>query len=333
MHKWAVILMNLGTPAAPTKKAYRAFLKEFLSDPRVVEIPRPLWWPILNLFILPFRPAKVASAYQQIWDPQEGAPLAAITQRQVEALSRELKAQLGESAPLVTFAMTYGAPKLEERIGEMQAAGAEKILVLPLYPQYSATTTASIYDQFAALVSRSRDVPDVTINKFYFDDPGYTAALAESVREFRRQNGSGERLLMSFHGIPQRNVDLGDPYDIHCRETAGALSEALGLDSDKWGLSFQSRLGKATWLQPYTVDVLKRWAAEGIKVIDVVCPAFAADCLETLEEIAVEGRAIFRAAGGEELRLIPCLNDRESHIELLANIVRKRTGLTGTGHT
>lgn len=327
MGKWGVLLMNLGTPAAPTKQAYRAFLKEFLSDPRVVEIPRPVWWAILNLFILPFRPGKVARTYQSIWDAEQGAPLLAITKRQVAALSEKLNGELGENAPIVSYAMSYGDPSFNQRIEELQARGAEKIFVLPLYPQYSATTTASIYDKFAKLIGRSRNIPDITINKHYFEDPDYIAALAESVEEFRSNNGAGERLLLSFHGIPQRCVDLGDPYFSHCQQTARALSERLALSDQQWGISFQSRLGKAKWLQPYTVDVLEQWAKQGVKTIDVACPAFAADCLETLEEIAIEGKAIFQAAGGEDLRLIPCLNDRNAHIQLFAKIIKARTNI------
>lgn len=327
MAKWGVVLMNLGTPAAPTREAYRAFLKEFLSDPRVVEIPRVAWWPILNLFILPFRPAKVAQAYQSIWDDEDGAPLAAIIKRQVAALAQKLDEQLSDNAPLVTYAMTYGEPKLATRVRELQEQGVEKIFVLPLYPQYSATTTASIYDQFADIIRRSRNMPDITINKQYYDDPAYISALANSIDEFRQKQGSGDRLLLSFHGIPQRCVDLGDPYSAQCRATAEAVAECLQLDSSAWGISFQSRLGRAQWLQPYTVDVLQKWAKEGVKTIDVACPAFAADCLETLEEIAVEGKAVFQSAGGKNLRLVPCLNDRDDHIELFAKIVKSRTGI------
>jgi ferrochelatase len=327
MAQWGVILMNLGTPAAPTKEAYRAFLKEFLSDPRVVEIPRPVWWAILNLFILPLRPAKMAEAYQSIWNDELGSPLAAITKRQTQALADTLQRDLGSNAPLVTYAMTYGEPRLTDRVKQLQEDGAEKIFVLPLYPQYSATTTAPIYDQFARIIGESRDIPDITINKHYYDHPRFIAALVNSVREFREANGAAQRLLLSFHGIPQRCVDLGDPYFEQCRATAVSLCKGLGLTEDQWGTSFQSRLGRAQWLQPYTVDVLNRWAKEGVKTVDVACPAFAADCLETLEEIAVEGKAIFQAAGGDDLRLIPCLNDSQEHIELFADIVKARTCL------
>lgn len=329
MAKWGVILMNLGTPEAPTKAAYRSFLKEFLSDKRVVEVPRPVWWAILNLFILPFRPSRLVSSYEAIWDPETGSPLVSITRRQVEALAKLLTERHGEDqAPVVTYAMTYGSPKLADRISELRDAGIEQIFVLPLYPQYSATTTAPVYDQYARVIRESRDVPDVTINKSYYDRSDYNEALVQSVKSFHHQHGASERLLMSFHGIPQRNVTRGDPYYDHCQGTADALVKQLGLEEGTWGISFQSRLGYADWLQPYTVDVLKRWGSEGVKTVDVVCPAFAADCLETLEEIAIEGKEEFQAAGGENLRLIPCLNDNDLHIQLLANIVAERIGLT-----
>lgn len=325
MAKWGVVLMNLGSPEAPTKAAYRSFLKEFLSDPRVVEIPKPVWWPILNLFILPFRPSKLVAAYEAIWDPQTGSPLVTITQRQVQALSRLLVQRHGEDkAPIVTYAMTYGGPKLEDQVNKLRAAGAERIFVLPLYPQYSATTTAAVYDQYADLIRKSRDVPDIVINKSYYQRADYINALAQSVKRFQKQNGASERLLISFHGIPQRCITLGDPYYEHCQFTAKALVEELGLEEGSWAMSFQSRLGFADWLQPYTVDVLKQWGEEGVKTIDVVCPAFAADCLETLEEIAIAGKEEFQAAGGDDLRLVPCLNDDELHIEMLANIIEER---------
>ncbi|GAB1265084.1 ferrochelatase [Aurantivibrio infirmus] len=324
--KWGVIIMNLGTLSAPTKAGYRAFIKEFLSDPRVVEIPRIAWWPILNLFILPFRPAKIIGGYEKIWDETKGFPLTYITQSQSEKLQSKLQLQLGKSAPTVTYAMTYGQPKLAERVNELKQSGVEKIFVLPLYPQYSATTTASIYDQYSQLISESRDIPDITINKSYYQRDDYIEALVNSIRSYRQDNGASERLLLSFHGIPKRCVDLGDPYFKHCEATANAVAAGLNLRDDEWGISFQSRLGKATWLQPYTFDVLQQWGKDGIKTVDVACPAFAADCLETLEEIAFEGKEVFLEAQGENLRLIPCLNDSDIHIEVLANIVRQRLG-------
>lgn len=320
--------MNLGSPEAPTKAAYRSFLKEFLSDPRVVEVPRPIWWPILNLFILPFRPSRLVSAYEAIWDPETGSPLLTITHRQVQALSEVLQKRYGsETAPVVTYAMTYGGPKLAQRVDELQQEGIEQILVLPLYPQYSATTTAAVYDQYARIIKKSRNVPDITVNKSYYQRPDYIEALAQSVKSFYSEHGASQRLLMSFHGIPQRCITLGDPYYEHCRYTADALATQLALEEGSWTMSFQSRLGFADWLQPYTVDVLKQWGKEGIKTVDVICPAFAADCLETLEEIAIAGKEEFQAAGGEDLRLIPCLNDNDLHIQALANIVAERIDL------
>lgn len=328
MAKRGVILMNLGSPEAPTKSAYRSFLKEFLGDPRVVEVPRPIWWPILNLFILPFRPARLVSAYEAIWDPETGSPLVHITQRQVKALSDLLIERYGDDdAPLTTYAMTYGGPRLADRVEEMRDAGVEQIFVLPLYPQYSATTTAPIYDQFADLIRKSRDIPDISINKSYYQRQDYIDALVESVKTFHGQHGASERLLISFHGIPQRCITLGDPYYEHCQFTAKSMIKQLGLEEGHWGMSFQSRLGFADWLKPYTFDVLKQWGQDGVKTVDVICPAFAADCLETLEEIAIAGKEEFQAAGGEDLRLIPCLNDSKLHIEMLANLVAERFNL------
>lgn len=313
--------MNLGSPSAPTPPAYRTFLKEFLSDPRVVEIPRVIWWPILNMFILPRRPKVIAKSYQKIWIDSEGSPLTVITRRQVDALIRELQQRNSAQAPTVTYAMTYGEPKLAARIDELQAQGVEKFLVLPLYPQFTATTTGPIYDQYAAIIKRSRNIPDVIINKQYFQRLDYIDALATSITNFQAQYGSADRLLYSFHGIPKRCVERGDPYLDQCRQTAQQVSQQLKLPSERWSFSFQSRFGKAQWLQPYTVDVVRRWAAEGIETIDVVCPVFAADCLETLEEIAVEVRHVFTEAGGKDLRLIPCLNDQPKHIAMMANLV------------
>ena len=313
--------MNLGSPAAPTPAAYRAFLKEFLSDPRVVEIPRFVWWPILNLFILPRRPKVLAKAYQKIWMGSEGSPLTVITQRQVTALNRELQQRLSAKAPLVTYAMTYGEPRLNARINELRRQGVEKILVLPLYPQFTATTTGPIYDQYAAVIKHTRDIPDVVINKYYYHRPDYIDALAASITEFQAQHGTSERLLYSFHGIPKRCVDLGDPYFDQCQRTAEQVSRQLQLAPEQWSFSFQSRFGRAQWLQPYTIDTVCRWAKEGVTSIDVLCPVFAADCLETLEEIAVEVRHAFLEAGGKDLRLIPCLNDHSKHISMMANIV------------
>lgn len=318
----AVILVNLGTPSAPTPKAVRNFLKSFLSDPRVVEIPRLIWLPILYGVILPFRPGKVAKLYREIWR-EEGSPLRVMSARQEAALSKYLNDQSTELAPIVTTAMVYGGPSIEERVVELQKAGVEKILLLPLYPQYSATTTGSVYDQYARLLQKSRNVPDIGIHKDYYNRADYIDALANSVREHWASKARSQRLLLSYHGIPQLCVDRGDPYYSQCLETANLLAENLGLNSSDWAVSFQSRLGKAQWLQPYTDKLLQEWGQGGLKSVDVLCPAFSADCLETIEEIDKENREVFLNAGGERFEYIACLNDRESHIEMMATIVRE----------
>lgn len=324
-NKNAVILINLGTPSAPTPQAVRQFLKDFLGDKRVVEIPRLLWWPILYGIILPFRPGRVAKLYKEIWWP-EGSPLRVITERQTAALSQLLGQKFGENAPLVTSAMVYGGPSIEEQIDSLRARGAERILLLPLYPQYSATTTGSVYDQFARVLEKSRNIPYITVYRDYHDRADYVEALARTVEAHWQEKGRGERLLLSYHGIPQRNVDLGDPYYDQCETTAKLLAERLGLSSSQWAMSFQSRLGKAQWLQPYTDKLLQSWGAEGVKSVDVICPAFSADCLETIEEISGENRELFLAAGGERFEYIDCLNDRPEHIAMMGNIVREFFG-------
>jgi len=325
-NKNAVILINLGTPSAPTPKAVRQFLKDFLGDKRVVEIPRLVWWPILYGFILPFRPRRVAKLYQEIWGP-EGSPLRVITERQTTALSQLLADELGENAPSVTSAMVYGGPSIESRVDAVRTQGAARILLLPLYPQYSATTTGSVYDQYARVLQKNRNIPNMTVYRDYHRRPDYIEALARSVEAHWQEKGRGGRLLLSYHGIPQRNVDLGDPYYDQCATTARLLAERLGLTSSQWAMSFQSRLGKAQWLQPYTDKLLQSWGKEGVNSVDVICPAFSADCLETIEEIDGENRAIFLAAGGERFEYIGCLNDRPDHIAMMGNIVREFFGV------
>jgi ferrochelatase len=318
--KTAVIIMNLGTPQQPTKKAVRAFLKEFLSDSRVVEIPRPIWWMILHGIILPFRTPRVTRAYQQIW--QDGdSPLRLITRRQSEKLQQFLDKSSGGIPPLVTYAMSYAGPDLASVVNGLRPQGFDNFLVLPLYPQYSATTTGGIYDQYARIIAKSRDIPRLSIIKDYFDNPDYIDALAQSVKRQWQQSGQADVLLMSFHGIPQRYVDLGDPYYQQCLQTAKSLADQLQLADDRWQISFQSRLGRASWLTPYTSVVLEKLGRENIKHVDVICPAFAADCLETLEEIAEENKDIFIQSGGEQFHLVPCLNDHDSHIKMMANLL------------
>ncbi|MFA0809937.1 ferrochelatase [Microbulbifer epialgicus] len=328
----AIVLMNLGTPAQPSAPAVRSFLKEFLSDPRVVEIPRPLWLAILNGFILPFRPKRIAPAYEEIWNRSadgagvEGSPLLYYTRRQAELLQEQLRNSGRDIA--VEYAMTYGEPRLDKVIADLRQKDYESFIVFPLYPQYSATTTAAIYDQVAQIFRKSRDIPDISLVRDYYHNPLYIKSLANSVREHWQVHGQAEKLLLSFHGIPKANVDKGDPYYRHCMETARLLAEALQIKENRWQVTFQSRFGKAEWLQPYTDRTLIEWGKSGVKSVDVICPAFSADCLETLEEISVENRANFIESGGGDYRYIPSLNLREDHIKALAAIVEDK--LPGT---
>ncbi|HEY6897091.1 MAG TPA: ferrochelatase [Rhodocyclaceae bacterium] len=313
----AVLLVNLGTPEAPTAAAVRRYLKQFLSDPRVVEIPRLVWWPILNGIILNTRPAKSALKYAQIWT-QDGSPLQVHTERQAKLL----RGALGEAGVhvQVAWAMRYGQPSIAATLDQLKAAGARRILILPLYPQYAASTTASVMDDVADWLKRTRNQPELRMVRNYHDDPGYIAALAASVREQWRDGGQPEKLVMSFHGLPRRSLDLGDPYFCECQKTGRLLAEALGLTAEQYLVTFQSRFGAAEWLQPYTQPTLEALAKAGSRKLDVICPGFAADCLETLEEIAMENKAAFLAAGGKDFRYIPCLNQRPDWIAALAGI-------------
>lgn len=318
--KSAVVLMNLGTPGEPTVASIRRYLREFLSDKRVVEIPRIVWYPILYGIILPFRPKRTVMAYQQLWREHGDSPLRAISAQQLDALATYWRNRSGDNTQF-RLAMTYGEPSLPNIVDELCAQGVRHILVLPLYPQFSATTTGAIYDRVAALFQTRRNIPSISVLKQYFDHPLYIAALAQSVRAHWDKYGRAQRLLMSFHGIPRRNVELGDPYRMQCEMTAKSLAQTLGLNADEWSLSFQSRLGRAEWLQPYTSAVMQELGSAKLVSVDVICPAFATDCLETLEEIAIENREIFQRAGGGEFRYIPCLNASNAHIELLAQLV------------
>jgi ferrochelatase len=317
----ALILCNLGTPDEASAPALRRYLGEFLGDPRVVEIPRLLWWPILHGIVLRVRPAKSAAKYQSIWMP-EGSPLKVWTERQ----AKRLMGQLGEAGHqlLVRYAMRYGNPSIASVLDELKAAGATRVLVLPAYPQYSGTTTASVIDAVNAWSARQRRVPELRFLNSYHDDPGYIGALAQSVREHWRQHGRGEKLVMSFHGVPERTRELGDPYHAECVATARLLAQALGLDADSHLLTFQSRFGKARWLQPYTEPTLVALAQQGVRRVDLICPGFSSDCIETLEEIDMEARAAFLGAGGEGFQYIPCLNDRDSWIAALAGIAERQ---------
>lgn len=316
LQKTAVILTNLGTPATNTQSSVRQFLKQFLSDQRVVEIPAFIWWFILNLIILPFRSKKSLAAYNKIWT-DEGSPLLAISRRQQQALQQ----QLGDEVR-VELMMRYGEPSFSAVLNQLQQEQYNKMIILPLYPQNSATTTATTFDHIAEVLKTWRDVPELCFINQYHGDPDYIHALAASIQQHWQQQQRQRFLLMSFHGLPQRNVDLGDPYYDQCMGTAHLLATIMGLGSDQWAMSFQSRFGKQTWLQPYTSETLAAMAQKGLREVDVVCPGFSVDCLETLEEIQMENREVFIENGGEQYHYIPCLNDREDHIQMMANLVQ-----------
>ena len=314
--KSGIVFINLGTPAAPTTSAVRQFLKQFLSDRRVVEVPRLIWLAILYGIILPFRSPRVAKAYQQIW-MNDMSPLRYFSQRLVDGVTKKVRERYPNDEIELRLAMNYGQTSISDTVDELLAAGCERLFFLPLFPQYSATTTAAVHDEINRIFSRRRDIPQWSWLRNYHRQGAYVEALAQSVRQYWSEHGRGERLLMSFHGIPKRNVELGDPYQRHCEETASALAITLGLNSNEWQLSYQSRLGKAEWLQPYTDKTVISLAMSGIKKLDVLCPAFAVECLETIEEIDGEVHEYFVENGGEEFRYIPCLNDSEAHQNLM----------------
>lgn len=313
-----VLLVNLGTPDAPTAPALRRYLRQFLWDPRVVEIPRPLWWLILNGFILPTRPRRSAEKYAKIWTPG-GSPLRVHTEAQARLLLGYLGQKL-KPAPLVEYAMRYGSPSVGEAVRRLRQQGCDRLLVLPLYPQYAASSTASVFDAVFAQLSALRNPPALRLVKQFHDHPGYIRALEQSIRKHWMTEGRGEVLLMSFHGVPRFTLDQGDPYHCQCQKTARLLAQALGLEPEQYRVCFQSRFGRARWLQPYTAPTLEQLGQQGLKRVDVVCPGFTSDCLETLEEIAIEGKAAFLAAGGGEFSYIPALNKRHEWIQALADI-------------
>ena len=307
----ALLLVNLGTPAAPTARAVRRYLAQFLSDPRVVQVPRWLWWPLLHCVILPLRSARVAKKYAAIW-LRDGSPLAVHTQRLAQAVQHRLPSLR------VLHAMRYGEPALAQTLAQLRTDGLHRVLVLPLYPQYSTTTTASVAD----LLPGAHGL-DTRMLADYHLDAGWVAAIAASIRSHWLAQGRGEHLLLSFHGIPQRLVDGGDPYARQCTASARAIATALGLADDAWTLSYQSRFGREPWLQPATADVLQALAARGLRTLDVACPGFAVDCLETLEEIAVQLAEDVHAQGGTTLRYIPCLNEGAAHADALAALAQR----------
>lgn len=319
-----ILLVNLGTPDAPTTRAVRRYLAEFLSDPRVVEVPRPIWWLILNLYILRVRPAESAKAYQAIWTP-DGSPLLLHSQALADTLQQELRSTLDEKVH-VELGMSYGSPSLQSALDTLYEKGAERIVLLPLYPQYSGTTTASVFEAVIRLLSKRRWIPEFRFINHYHDRPDYIDALAASVEQHWKQHGRGKRLLFSFHGLPRKLLLAGDPYYCHCQKTARLVAEKLGLQEEDWAVSFQSRVGREEWLKPYTDELLESWGQEKLGDIDAICPGFAADCLETLEEVALRYGELYEEAGGGKLRYIPALNSSRAHAALLAALVRDHAG-------
>jgi len=313
----AVLYCNLGTPDAPTAPALRRYLAEFLSDHRVVEIPKPIWMLILHGIILRVRPKKSAAKYASIWTEQ-GSPLKVWTEAQAKLLGQVLQ-QRGHHVQ-VRYAMRYGNPSVASQIEELKAQGVERVLVVPAYPHYSGTTTASVFDAVYAWAQKARRLPEFRFVNHYHDQAGYIAALAGSVRAHWQTHGRPDQLVMSFHGVPARTLALGDPYHCECHKTGRLVAQALELTKDQYTVTFQSRFGKAKWLEPYTEPTLIAMAQAGTKRVDVMCPGFTSDCLETLEEISDEAREAFMHAGGEQFHYIPCLNDQPAWVDALADV-------------
>lgn len=311
--KTGILLANLGTPDAPTPEAVKRYLRQFLSDPRVVDTSPALWWPLLRGVILPLRAPRVAKLYQSIW-MEDGSPLMVYSKAQQQALAQRLP-----DSP-VALGMSYGSPSLESAVDELLAIGVEHMVVLPLYPQYSCSTVAAVWDELARILARKRGIPGVSFIRDYADDSSYIDALAKSARDSFAQHGEPDLLLLSYHGIPQRYADEGDDYPQRCRDTTRELVSALGLPPEKVMMTFQSRFGREPWLTPYTDETLKMLAEKGTRHIQVMCPGFAADCLETLEEIAVQNREIFLEAGGKQYEYIPALNAAPEHIEMMVKL-------------
>ncbi|MFV5594027.1 ferrochelatase [Acinetobacter junii] len=318
--KVTVILANLGTPDEATAPAVRRFLKQFLSDSRVIEIPKFIWWVILHAFVLPFRPKRVAQAYASVWSTD--SPMREIVLKQTQLIKQRLLDENHQFDLTVVPAMTYGQPSIYAVFEQLEKVPQEHVILLPLFPQYSATSTAPLYDAFARWIPNQRHLPGITMIKDYYQHPLFIQALVDSVLAYQEQHGKPEKLLMSFHGIPQPYADKGDPYADRCRMTAKLVAEALHLNEDEWAISFQSRFGKQEWVKPYTDVLLEQWGQAGVRSVQVLSPAFSADCLETLEELAVENKETFQHAGGGEYAYIPALNTDQAHIDLLASLVQ-----------
>ncbi len=313
-----ILLVNLGTPDAPTAEALRPYLKEFLSNRRVIEIPKWIWWFILNGIILNTRPKKSAEKYAQVWLP-EGSPLKVHTERQTQRLA-QLLSERGHAELIVEYAMNIGSPSVGKVMTRMKEKGCERILVVPLFPQYAASSTGAAMDNVFTELMKMRNIPEVRFVKQYHDHQGYIAALAQNVRDYWDKNGKPDKLVMSFHGVPRASLDKGDPYHCFCQKTGRLVAETLSLNADEYQVCFQSRFGKAEWLQPYTAETLKQLGEAGTKRVDIICPGFVSDCLETLEEIAMEAKETFINAGGHDYHYIPCLNERSDWIQALSDI-------------
>ena len=318
--KVTVVLANLGTPDQATVPAVRRFLKQFLSDTRVIEIPKPIWWIILHLFVLTFRPKRVAEAYASVWS--KDSPMREIVLEQTELVKQRLQSENQPFDLTVVPAMTYGQPSIYGVFEQLEKNPQEHVILLPLFPQYSATSTAPLYDAFAKWIPKQRHLPGLTLIKDYYQHPMFIRALADSVVAYQAQYGKPEKLLMSFHGIPQPYADKGDPYADRCRMTAKLVAEALHLNEHEWAISFQSRFGKQEWVKPYTDVILQQWGEQKVQYVQVISPAFSADCLETLEELAIQNKELFQHAGGGEYAYIAALNTDQAHIDLLASLVQ-----------
>lgn len=317
-----ILITNLGTPDAPTPAAVRRYLAEFLSDPRVVELPAPLWKLVLHGLILRIRPAKAAKSYQSVWH-ERGSPLLYISQDLANSLQ-----QASENFPgtvKIELAMRYGHPSIESGLQALQQAGARRVLLLPLYPQYSATTTATTFDAVSKILQKWRWIPELRMLNHYHDHPAYIQAVADSIRRYWQDHEQPDKLLFSFHGLPYKYLIKGDPYFCECQKTARLVAENLRLKTGQWFVSFQSRFGREEWLQPYTDHTLKQWGEQGVEHVQVICPGFSVDCLETLEEIAMENRDVFLEAGGKEYTYIPALNAQQSHIDMLMELISQHT--------
>ena len=317
--KLGILLVNLGSPDEPTTSAVRRYLAEFLWDPRVVEAPRLLWWLVLHGIILRLRPKRSARAYKRVWS-LDGSPLIATSKLQAQAIEKKIQERF-RGTVVVDLAMRYGNPSIKRGLEALRKAGARRMLILPLYPQYSATTTASVFDEVTSVLQTWRWLPDLRIINHYHDHPKYIGALASSIRQHWSEHKRAQKLLFSFHGIPQRYFDQGDPYFCHCQKTARLVAEELELQPNDWQVVFQSRFGREPWLQPYCDKTLEELPDSGVRSVDIICPGFSADCLETLEEIDIENREIFLKAGGYEYSYIPALNANPEHIDVICEVL------------